>query len=91
MDTTIEFAVDPQTGVLAAYSERNLDAATKLVLDHKTGKIKASIGLGKTKSVDCGTVSFGMTNALTPYQSVIWARIEGGQSIAIAELPLMHN
>ncbi|MFC4236098.1 hypothetical protein ACFOY8_12745 [Thalassospira xianhensis] len=91
MDATIEFAVDPQCGVLAAYSDRSLDAATKLVLDHKTGKINASVGIGKVRAIDCGTVSFGMTNALTPYQSVIWARIEGDQSIALAELPLMHN
>lgn len=89
---TVEVAVDPREGALVAYSDGVLDHATKLAVGHRTGNLSAEVVLeGERVVIRCGQVSREQAARLRGLGSVLWARLEGGRTVAIGELPLDHH
>ena len=86
---TVEIAVDPAGDALAAYAALQLDRATGLRLDHATGALVAVLG-GPKSQVACGNVSTRMATRLRGLSSIIWARLEGDETVAVSEIALEH-
>lgn len=87
----VEIAVDPEGDTLVAYSDLSLDATASLTLEHSTGALTAILGMGKTvRPIGCGVVSTKMTKALSRVKSVIWARMDGDETINVYEIELNH-
>lgn len=88
---TVEIAVDETGDALAAYHDAILDTAVGLRLDHASGALTATLAEGRvTRAVGCGTVSSRMASRLRGLRRVLWARLEGEDAVAVAEVSLEH-
>jgi hypothetical protein len=88
----IEFAIDTEgEDAIAAYDEPALGHATSLTVDHADMTISAAVpGPDGALRLECGTVSMRTARRLAHFDRILWARVEGMQTIAVAEIAVAH-
>ena len=88
---SVDIGVDPDGDAIVAYADSRLDTATSLVLSSSDGSLTALLGRdASAKRIACGFASTKMTKALSRVESVIWARLEGQETILVSEIGLSH-
>jgi hypothetical protein len=85
---TLEIVVGSEGDPLAHYSDLSFDRATSLTVTHATGAV--TVTLGKKEQKPAGSVSTRMASLLKGIPTILWARMEGENTVAITEIALRH-
>ena len=86
---TVEISAAPGKEALVAYADGVLDHAARLAVSRTSGKLSAEVFLdGRRVVIRCGQVSLEQVARLEGLQTILWTRMEGENTIAVAEVSL---